>query len=459
MDKWLRSNNVVKVVAVLISILLWVVVHMDSQSNTTSSKNPIVKDVSINNVSVTPKYDAEQYYIQSMEPAEVTVVLSGTSESTLRRMNTNTFKIEADLSDRGAGTHSVTLRAVGTTGIIPNSVHVEIVPQTVRIVLEEKQKKEVPVVIAVTGTPAPGYKAGQPVIKPNRVHVTVPSSRLDDVDSARAEVNVDKATGAITKQVKLVAYDKNGKPIDGVVSPQVVDVEIPITNPFKTMPLPIKTIGRPAPGYAVLALQQKVEQITVYGPQDVLDKMDFYDGLQVDLTGLKEDKTYTLDVPLKSKVTQVDPAKAEVKAVIVPSVTKTLDNIPLTIIGQSDGYTTKLVTPENAVVSAILEGAPGLIDKLKLQDVQAIVDVSNLPPGRHDIAVSLNLPTFMMTATQQPALRATVDIAAKTQPEAGKPTGSTAPVVAGGASATPSATPSPQPSPQASGSAKPGGGT
>ncbi|MBO9608025.1 MAG: hypothetical protein J7639_18845 [Paenibacillaceae bacterium] len=456
MDKWLRDNNVVKVVAVLISVLLWVVVHMDSQNNAPSSTSPITKDVSINNVNVTVNYDKEQYNIVSMDPPEVTVLLTGTSEAALKKMNTSTFKIEADLTGRGAGTHSVVLRAVGTTSIIPNAVKVEIVPQTVRVVLEEKQKKEVPVVINVTGSPAPGYKAGQPVIKPNRVHVTVPSSMLDQVESARAEVSVDKATGVVSKQVKLVAYGKDGKPIDGTVSPQVVDVEIPITNPFKTMPLPIKTIGRPAAGYAVSSLQQKVDQVTVYAPQDVLDKLDFYDGLQIDLSGLTEDKTFTLDVPLKDKVTQVDPAKIEIKVSVVPSQTRTVDNIPLRIIGQSDGYTTTLVAPENQAISAVIEGAQALLNSLKLQDVQAIVDVSNLPPGKHDVAISLNLPAFLMKAAQQQELKATVEIAAKgASPTPSEPAGSAKPATAQGGGAATTATPSPTPKPSASASGSP----
>lgn len=461
MDKWLRSNNVVKVVAVLISVLLWVVVHMDSQNNAPTSSSPITKDVSINNVSVTVNYDKDQYNIVSMDPPEVTVLLSGTNEAALKKMNTNTFKIEADLTDRGAGTHSVVLRAVGTTSIIPSAVHVEIVPQTVRVVLEEKQKKEVPVVINVTGTPAPGYKAGQPVIKPNRVHVTVPSSMLDQVESARAEVSVDKATGVVSKQVKLVAYGKDGKPIDGTVSPQVVDVEIPITNPFKTMPLPIKTVGRPAAGYAVASLQQKIDQVTVYAPQDVLDKLDFYDGLQVDLNGLTEDKTFTLDVPLKEKVTQVDPAKIEIKVSVVPSQTRTVDNIPLRIVGQSEGYTTTLVAPDNQAISAMIEGAPALLNGLKLQDVQAIVDVSNLPPGKHEVAINLSLPAFLMKAAQQPELKATVEIAAKgASPTPSVPAGSAKPATAQGDGAGTQATPSPTPQASSSGAtAKPGGGS
>ncbi|WJH36453.1 CdaR family protein [Paenibacillus sp. CC-CFT747] len=70
------------------------------------------------------------------------------------------------------------------------------------------------------------------MIKPNRVQVTVPESRLEEVDAAKADISVDKATGNISKQVKLTVYDKAGKPIEGIVNPQLVEVEVPVTSPL-----------------------------------------------------------------------------------------------------------------------------------------------------------------------------------------------------------------------------------
>jgi hypothetical protein len=62
----------------------------------------------------------------------------------------------------------------------------------------------------------------------------------------------------------------------------------------------------------------------------------------------------------------------------------------------------------------VLEGAPDLLGKLTLQDVQAIVDVSNLAPGKHELAINLSLPMFIKQAEQQPqTLKATVEIIAK----------------------------------------------
>ncbi|MNQ86608.1 hypothetical protein D3C85_1018070 [compost metagenome] len=60
-----------------------------------------------------------------------------------------------------------------------------------------------------------------------------------------------------------------------------------------------------------------------------------------------------------------------------------------------------------------VEGAPAIIDQLKVQDIQAILDVSNLPPGKHELNVTLNLPTFVKLGLPQ-EVKASVEISEKT---------------------------------------------
>ncbi|TBL68359.1 YbbR-like domain-containing protein [Paenibacillus thalictri] len=407
MDKWLSNTNVVKVLALLLGILLWVVVHMEDNTLPGSGGTGI-KEYTISNVAVTPKYDSSAYYIQSIEPAQVVVTLNG-KESALKKVPTSGYAVEVDLTKVGKGEHILTLDTIN----FPPLVSVKVLPASVKVVIEEKAKKEMPVTVNVTGKPATGLKAGQAVVKPNKAIVTVPSSRLDEVDSVKTEISVDKASSPVSKQVKLAVYDKNGREVEGAsIDPPVVDVEVPITSPFITVPLQLKTSGEPARGFSVASITKNIDKVTIYGPQDQVDRLEFYEGPSINLNDLKEDKELSVDIPLKNKITQIEPSKVEVKINIVPSVFKTLDGIPFSIIGQNDGFDTKVVAPETGKLSIAVEGAPDVLDKLKPQDVQAIVDVSNLPPGRYDLPVSMNLPTFVKKGQQQD-FKATIEISAK----------------------------------------------
>jgi YbbR domain-containing protein len=328
-----------------------------------------------------------------------------------KAMNISNYSIELDLTKYGKGEHIVPLTPVG----FPTNVTVKISPSSAKVIIDEKSNKQMPVTVNVTGIPAVGLKAGQPIVKPNKVTVTVPSAEIDAVESVRADVNVEKASSPVSNKARLVAYDKNGNPMEMVtINPAVVEVEVPVTSPFTTVPLQLKLVGEPPRGFSVASLVQNTDKTTVYGPQDVLNRLEYYEGPSINLADLKEEKEYTLnlDIPLRNKVTQLDPAKVEVKISIVPSVTKTLEQIPLSIVGQNDGFNTKVVLPEGGKLNLVVEGAPASIEKVKAADVQAILDVSNLPPGKHELPVSWNLPTFIKTGPLQD-FKATVEISAR----------------------------------------------
>jgi YbbR domain-containing protein len=409
MDKLLRSNNVVKAIALMIGILLWFVVHLDV-SKSTPITTPVSSEQTINDVKIVPyKLDETHYSLRKIDPEFVNIIIKG-KQTALAKLNTSAIQVKVDLSNAAVGTHAYPLKAIN----IQNSFTTTLVPSMVYVTLEELQKKEFPVTINVVGIPSAGYIVGQPIVNPNRVHVTLKTSELNSVDSVRAEVSVDKANAAIAKQVKLTAFGKDGNPVEATITPAVVDVEIPVTVPFKEMPLQVKVIGTPAKGYSIASMTQSVKRVTVFSSQAALDQMEFYEGPQVDVTDLKENKKITLDIPLKNKDIRVDPTKVDITLDIVPSATLTMNNIPLRISGENASFVTKVILPDKPEIQAVLEGAPDLLGKLTLQDVQAIVDVSNLAPGKHEVPINLSLPMFIKQADQPPqTLKATVEITAK----------------------------------------------
>ncbi|MEF3304717.1 CdaR family protein [Paenibacillus sp. GYB003] len=406
MDKWLRNPNVVKVIALMLGILLWAVVHLDDRT-TPGGGFSTTQERTIYNVKVTPIYDENKFHIASIDPTEVMIRIEG-KESALRKITTDfQYQIVLDLKEAKVGENTLSLIAKD----FPAGVKVSIFPPYAKVVLEEKQTKEVPVQVNLIGNPANGFKAGQPVAKPNRALLTVPSGLMDEAITVRADVNIENAQSAVTKQVKLVAVDKNGKELGVAISPNVVDVEVPITQPFKKMPLQLKVTGEPAPGYSVSLFQPSVDQITVYGPQELLNTLDFYEGPQVDLSGLKADQIYTLDIPLRTRITSVDPPKMEVKVQVVPSERRTFEQVPITIIGQNNNFDTRIKSPPNGTLNVTVEAAPATLAKLKAQDVQLIVDVSNLPPGEHTVNVNVNLPQFVKKVDTE--TKAVIEITAK----------------------------------------------
>jgi len=407
MDKWLRNPNVVKVIALLLGILLWAVVQLD-QKSPTESRFTTIKDRMIYDVQVQPIYDESKFEIVSIDPPSVLIRAEG-RESALNKISTSNYEIVLDLTNARKGENRLPLIARN----FPSGLDVTVIPSYATVVLDEKQEKEVPVQVNVIGTPAPGLVAGQPVVKPARVLVRLPSSHMEESLVVKAEINIDGAQAAVSKQVKLVVLDAEGKELDFAINPAVVDVEVPVTQPFKRMPLQLKIVGEPPSGFSVSSFQPSIDNVTVYGPQDLLNTLDFYEGPQVNLNGLTGDQNLTLDIPLRARVAQLDPARLEIAVKIVRSGQKMLENVPIMIIGQNNVYETTIANPESGTIDIEVEAAPSILEKLKPQDVLAIVDVSNLPPGSHTIPVTINLPQFVKKLS--PDITAEVVISPKTE--------------------------------------------
>lgn len=414
MDKWLRNINVVRVAALLIGILLWGIVHLDERVG----KEPnLIKDRIeehwIHNVNITVEgLDEEFFHLQSLEPKTTNIVLKGKTKD-LAKVSTKdgNSRIVADLSAVSQGTNSIQLKAAG----FPDGVQVvHMNPSVVNVVVEQVQKKEVPIDVRITGQPAEGYKVGEPIVNPSRVLVSAAESVLNHIESVRAVVDVTGANKAVKGEYKLVAIDTSGNEVNIPIIPAAASVEVPITTPYKTVPLQIRLKGTPPPGYSIASYRQSESQVTLYGPEDVLNRIDIYDALEIDLSEATEDIRATYELPLKEGIETIHPATVDVNVEIALSVSKTIAEVPIRFSGLNDDLITGFGDPDEALASVTVEGAPNQIASLLPEQIEIVVDVSNLPPGEHLRELKVNLPVFVKLKSIEPG-RVTVIVREPTE--------------------------------------------
>lgn len=402
MDKWLRNINVVRIASLLIGILLWVIVHLDEQvGKEPSALKDQIEDHWIYNVNVTVTgLDTDYFHFQSIDPQTTNIVVRGKAKD-IAKVSTRDglSQIVADLSGVEHGPNRIELKATG----FPSGVQVvHMYPSEVNVVVEQIQKKEVPIEVLIKGQPAAGYKAGDPIVNPSRVLVSAAESVLNPIQSVRAEVDISGASKAVQGEYKLVALDGAGNVLNVPIMPATANVEVPITIPYRTVPLQIRLSGTPPPGYSVASYRQSDSQITIYGPEDVVSKIEMYDALEIDLSEAMEDIRRTITIPLKDGVESVHPAQVEVIVDIAQSVNKTFSHIPVRFRGENDSLVTEFSNPDDADVAVTVEGAPSQISSLLSDQIEAIVDVSNLPPGEHLRELKINLPVFVKLTNVNP---------------------------------------------------------
>ncbi|CAM3763484.1 YbbR-like domain-containing protein [Marinicrinis lubricantis] len=399
MDRWLHQKNVIRVFALLMGVLLWAIVHMDKDPAPTTYTGTLdgtrtIHDVGIEIVGL----DEEQYYIQSMDTETISITLSG-RKTEINQVSTKDGNsiVQVDLSGLTEGNHVVPLQAVN----FPSTLDIDLYPETVTVSIGVIEKREVAVDVEMQGSPAEGFRTGVPILNPSRVFVSAPAEVLDELGVVHAEVNINGAKETISGEYKLVALNKAGTRMDVEISPAVVSVEIPITSPFKTMPLQVRLVGTPPAGYSIESVEQSVTEVTVYGNEQVLQEMEFYEGLEIDVSGLTADKLYSLNIPIKDQIDRVYPETVDVEISIVPSVTKAFADVPIVVSGENEEYTTTIVSPQDRKVDVVVEGAPSVIRTVEAGDIQVILDVSNLPPGTYTRTLDINLPSHVKAKETQ----------------------------------------------------------
>ncbi|SFJ92111.1 YbbR domain-containing protein [Paenibacillus sp. UNC496MF] len=394
MDKWLNHPTALKIISLVIGILMWAVVHFDSEK-TPNTVATLTETRDIDGVQIKPVgMDDKNYALRLLDPEGVHLTVRGSRSDLLLASHNSDYEVTVDLSQATEGRM-----------VLPVKVHlprglelIDAQPSSVTVVLERLLTKEFEVQINAEGTPGKGYKIGTPLVKPNgRVHVTLPADEMDEVAFVGGTVSVDGEEETVNdKKMKLVALDKDGNELpDAVMNPSVVEVEIPITKPFKKLPLQVNFTGNLPEGLAMSTFKQSVDAVTIYGPQDVIDKYEFYDALTIDLSQLKQSGTMELDVKPGKDVASVDPAKVTFEYTIVTAQTKLIPKLPVTIIGLSDGLKAKVTLPETESVDATIAGAPNMLAQVGAKDVQLVADLSGLGPGSHVVPLDMHVPRFI----------------------------------------------------------------
>ncbi|MEW9670210.1 YbbR-like domain-containing protein [Ammoniphilus sp. 3BR4] len=405
MDRLLGNNNVVKIVALLLAISLWFVVNGGETSPSSPQYKRAVETYRISEVSLTAKVDKNRFAIVKM-PKTVTVELKGAPASLNQNIDPNDYEVYVDLSSYKKGTWMVPVNFSG----FPSDLTVRTLPEKVEVVLEEKQMVEKEVTAQFIGNIAGGYSLGEAIMKPKKVHVTLPESKIKNIGQVQASINVEAAKDLVEQTVPLRVLDKNGNVMEAEINPAVVEIRVPVTSPYKMLPVKLSYINQPPPGYSIESIRLVTDKITVYGPVEVIDKMNFYPGPQIDLSTFTEDRYLQLKVPLLPNVVKTEPDFIELEIKVSKAAEKTIESIPISVTGLGTGLRATFLRPADGLIDLTLAGSSDNMNELSREDIDLFVDVSNLPPGEHEVPVHMNLPSFVTAKEEADALRAQVNI-------------------------------------------------
>lgn len=257
---------------------------------------------------------------------------------------------------------------------------------SVRLSIEEKLSKSLPVKSATTGEVREGFIVGSVSTDQNLIRISGPKSIVSRVSKAQAEVDISGFSNNISTDCEVRLYDEEGNEItaenlEKSISKVRVNAEI---LERKTLPLTCEVTGTPEDGCQFTGeVTFSKAAVTVASRSKLLENIEAIaiPAGVVDVTGATEDVTVLVDITkyLPDGVTlaennfvgRVDvTAKIEAerdRAVRIPVGRIRFDGLP-------EGYRAVITEPVNEC-SITFSGLLAVLNEVTAEEVTAVVDL------------------------------------------------------------------------------------
>lgn len=235
------------------------------------------------------------------------------------------------------------------------------------------------------------------VLSKDEVVFEVPNTYLSNVDSIKAIIDLETANinggGTYTlDNLKLVAYDNNGKALDYVRVVATISAQIEVSSYSKEVPIKVVPTGELATGKGISSITvdgMSVENysLTIYGAETALGSIS-YIPVNVDVHGYGNEKNKNFNVVISKPkgVNALSKEKVSVSLGFSDAIQKEVTVQGLGIKNLGDGLQANLTNHKDSIVNVKLMGTESLLND-PLLTLTAHVDVNNLKAGTYTLPV------------------------------------------------------------------------
>jgi YbbR domain-containing protein len=383
MSRWIANNLGLMGLATLMAFVLWLFNSI--------TDDPVVDGTIQANVTVMQPTDAS-LVVNSSVPQTVALSIRA-PRSTLQRANDESARVVVNLNGLGVGSHVVQLDP--TLSLDPAQL-LSSRPLTASVSIERLAQRTLPVRLSAIGQPAVGYEQQDGELSVKTAVVSATEQVLARVTTIDAIVSVDEVRSSVAQRVRLVPRDQDGVVVaDATVDPSEAIATIPVEqlSNYRTLAVSVKTKGRQADNYSITSISAEPQTLTVFGNKEVIQKLPgFIETLEVNLEGATQSIEERVGLQVPAGVTLVGDNSnfsVQVRVRIEAQVSAaTVSRTPV-IIGL-DNRLDASVSP--ATVAIVLSGPLPKLNALGDQDVQVLLNLTNLGEGVHQVAPTIVKP-------------------------------------------------------------------
>ena len=258
---------------------------------------------------------------------------------------------------------------------------------SVKLNIEDKQTKSLPLKTNTTGEVREGYVVGDVTTDQNLVRISGPKSVISQISKAVVEVDVSGFTSNIGTDADIHLFDENDKEIksssiEKSISKVRVNVDI---LEIKSVPIQYSVAGVPADGYRMTGeIEGSRNYVNIAGKSKIVENVDVIEIPEsaIDVTGASENVTAVVDLKnyLPSGVILADEnfsGKVNVTVFIEQEIEKTveIDVQSIGITGVPEGYEATITDPEETC-DITLVGLASELNDIVVEEITATVDVA-----------------------------------------------------------------------------------
>ncbi|MCL1851734.1 MAG: CdaR family protein [Peptococcaceae bacterium] len=309
-----------------------------------------------------------------------------------RQLGVKDVNAYIDLKDAALGKGSYLVEAETLDG---SSIS-KISPRTVPLNIDQMSDKPMRVDAQVSGKPAVGYVAGDPILSPEEVVVRGPKSIVDKMEKVAVEINIDDADSTLRASMpilykdfgifNLFAPDPGLKKLTALTG--AVEIIIPIYeagNTSKRVPLSVDVDGKTADGYELRSFEPLPGVVTLLGSFQSLEQISSVDLGTISIEGLDENKTFEFDSSTLVLPEGVS-AMVGVKIKVLVSVRQVMQQrviaaVPVEVRNQRPHYSYSDVKP----LAITVRGYPEDIQYVTASSLRFWVDAADLEGGTHSV--------------------------------------------------------------------------
>ena len=127
---------------------------------------------------------------------------------------------------------------------------------------------------------------------------------------------------------------------------------------------------------------------------------------EIDVTDLKENKTYKIDLPKPVGIKSMTVSSITVEVKLDAITDKNIENVTINW-DIDDGYVVNTVNPQDEKLAVNVQGVESVINDVTSDDIEAYVDVRGKAPGKHTVEIKVVCKDTKITCT---SLKKTIDV-------------------------------------------------